>query len=137
MRVAVFFTTTFSAASLLFSANPVIWNEDQWKSLVVSTPQPGYPVEARRHWIQGRGLFVLRVEVRTGLVKTVTIEQSTGSQLLDSSAVVALKHWRFKPLALPSHEPDKKESFVRVPVNFVMNRGVRSRMAGAALERPY
>ena len=99
--------------------------------MVISTPRPEYPFEARLHWVEGSGSFLLRVQIRTGLVKTVMIEHSTGSQLLDSSAVTALKAWRFKPgvlrpinVELPKRKDPlaKEDSFVRVPVNFVMKR---------------
>jgi TonB family protein len=108
-----------------------IVSEEQVKRMVISTPRPEYPFEARRRWVEGSGSFILRVQIRTGLVKTVTIERSTGSQLLDSSAVTTLKRWRFKPGVLPPISVElpkrkdplaKEDSFVRVPVNFVMKQ---------------
>ncbi len=128
------------------SAGEYTMSEQEAQRIVTSTPQPDYPYEARRHWIEGHGLFVLRVQIRTGLVKTVMVERSTGSPLLDNAAVAALKRWRFKAGALrpisvqdPSRKDPfaKQDSFVGIPVNFSMKHGVRSRMAGAALDRPY
>jgi len=99
--------------------------------MVTSTPRPDYPIEARRRRIEGQGYFLLRVQIRTGLVKTVVMKRSTGSELLDSSAVSALKRWRFKPGVLPpisvelpkQKDPHAKEdSFVGIPINFVLSR---------------
>src|SRR6266480_909019 len=115
---ALMLTCAYSGASAY------IVTEQQAKKMVISTPSPVYPFEARRHWIEGSGLFLLRVQVRTGLVKTVSIERSTGSQLLDSAAVAALKRWRFKPGVLPPislESPKRKDalaredSFVHIP----------------------
>jgi TonB family protein len=56
---------------------------------------------ARLRHAQGQGLLLLWVHIQTGLVKAVTVEHTTGSQLLDAAAVAALNLWRFKPGALP------------------------------------
>jgi TonB family protein len=61
------------------------------------TPMLTYPLEARLRHIQGRGLFVLFVQVRTGSVRDVRIGRSTGSKILDDAAVNNLKRWLYKP----------------------------------------
>ena len=63
-------------------------------------PKPQYPFEARRQHIAGDGDFLIVVRITTGTVLRVYVEQSTGSRLLDTSAVTALKQWRFRPKVL-------------------------------------
>ncbi len=68
-----------------------------------------------------RGIFVLRVHIKTGRVKEVVIERSTGQPVLDVEVLRAFKQWRFKPGALPHFETDpsaKEECLVRIPVKF-------------------
>jgi TonB family protein len=126
------FAALILAACCVTTVHGYIVSEEEAKRMVISTPRPEYPFKARRHWVEGSGSYILRVQIRTGFVKTVVIERSTASQLLDSSAVTALKRWRFKPgvlrpisVELPKRKDPlaKEDSFVRVPVNFVMQRG--------------
>jgi TonB family protein len=94
------------------------------------TPAPEYPFEARRRHIAGSGYFRLHVQARTGLVKLVEVEQSTGSQILDVAAINTYKLWRFKPLALRSilgvsARTDKSEELIiRLPVTFRLRKSV-------------
>jgi TonB family protein len=92
------------------------------------TPAPEYPLEARRRYIGGSGMFRLIVQVRTGLVSAVEIERSTGSAALDTSAMKTLRHWRFKPVVLQSLQKKfapgdrAREVVVRVPLTFEIRR---------------
>jgi TonB family protein len=62
-------------------------------------------VAADRHYgsrgrflgLQGRGLFQLKLDLKTGYVANVTVVRSTGIAELDTSAVAALRQWRWKP----------------------------------------
>ncbi len=85
---------------------------------------PGAPISRNGRWY-----VILRVRIRTGLVKDVQADRSTGSDLLDFAAIRALQQWRFKSDALPPIKvelPQRKDafatedSFVRVPVSFVL-----------------
>jgi TonB family protein len=98
--------------------------------LAIYTVQPEYPALARASHIKGDGVFIMRVKVRTGLVKDVQIAHSTGSSILDAAAIRALKQWRFKPGSCPPikvEQPKRKDpfaaedSFVKLPVHFVMH----------------
>jgi len=73
-------------------------------------PRPEYPYKARLHYLQGSGSFILRVRP-DGTVARVEVEDSTGAQLLDQTAIAAYSKWRFKP---------GKAKAVRIPVNFTM-----------------
>lgn len=66
------------------------------KVLAIYAPRPAYPYEARRDRITGAGLILLIVDSSTGKVTDAHIEQSTGSVILDNSAVSACRSWRFK-----------------------------------------
>jgi TonB family protein len=81
------------------------------KLFAISAPRPTYPYEARSHHITGSGLVILDVDPVTGTVVNAALTQSTGSPILDNSAVSAFRHWRFK-----SGTPSR----VRIPFTFTM-----------------
>jgi len=131
VRARLFCTALIVIAYAVSTATAVTLTEEQARRLSVSTPKPEYPSAARLRHIEGHGLFLLRVRVQTGLVKSVMVERSTGSPLLDAAAVAGLTQWRFKPGLLPSirvEQPGRKDALpkedwlVRVPVNFMMRR---------------
>ena len=66
------------------------------KLSAIYTPRPEYPYEARRQRATGSGLAVLKIDLSTGAVADARMVQSTGSIVLDNSAVSALRRWRFK-----------------------------------------
>ncbi len=62
----------------------------------IDNPKPAYPQEAREKGHQGE--VVLRVEVLVnGRVGQIEIKKSSGYDLLDHSALTAVKQWRFVP----------------------------------------
>jgi TonB family protein len=116
-------TFTIAAAVLLYStasAGPV----------AIYAPKPQYTQFAAVHHIEADGLFVMRVQIRSGLVKDVQVARSTGWAGLDAAAIRALKEWRSKPGSCPPikvEQPWRKDafatedSFVKLPVHFRMN----------------
>jgi TonB family protein len=59
-------------------------------------PKPVYPQEAREKGYQGKVL--LRVEVlANGRVGQVAVKKSSGCEVLDRSALAAVREWRFVP----------------------------------------
>jgi TonB family protein len=96
---------------------------------VLKKVPPEYPVQARRAHLTGAGVLMLSVDRKTGVVTSVTMEKSTGHKILDDAGIRAFSQWRFKPGVVT-------EGKVKIPINFRMD-GVRSRMAGAALDRAY
>ena len=68
-----------------------------WLADTVETVIPYYPYEDWRHRHQGQGLFRVTLDVQTGRVAKVITLKSTGFDSLDSSGIVALKYWRWKP----------------------------------------
>lgn len=130
MRLYRFMLTV--AAALMTTApvigSPIVSGREVAR-FIVSAPKPEYPIAARATHITGSGTFILHIQVRTGLVRFVDVENSTGSALLDSAAVAALKKWRFKPGVIPTiaklhlHRSDPypiEDSVARVPINFTM-----------------
>jgi protein TonB len=77
-------------------------------------PKPIYPKEARDKGYEGE--VVLRVEVLTnGQVGQIEMRKSSGYELLDHSALTAVKQWKFIPakkgeVAIPL--------WVNIPVKF-------------------
>ena len=83
----------------------------EFKKVAISTPQPDYPIDARRNRIQGSGMFMLNL-AKDGKVESIQMLESTGSKTLDDAAERALRQWRFKP--------GMAGLKVRVPINFVL-----------------
>jgi protein TonB len=82
---------------------PVITEE-----FILEKTLPVYPLVARRRGEEGKVL--LRVNLsQSGAVKDVTLEESSGFELLDKAALKAVRHWRFSRKAART---------VLVPINF-------------------
>ena len=64
---------------------------------ILKKVSPEYPVNDRRNYHQGRGIYRVFVDFKTGWVTNVTIVKSTGWQSLDAAAISALRQWRVKP----------------------------------------
>jgi len=58
-------------------------------------PKPEYPTLPDGSRPEGSGMFVLHINPKTGLVKYVTVEKSTGFAILDRAAIDSYKQWRF------------------------------------------
>jgi TonB family protein len=95
--------------------------------LVVYAPRPEYPDRAVQRGTSGTGVYLLRVQITSGLVTQVVVGQSAGHGPLDAAAVKTLRTWRFKPGAVPyrkitsiqlSPPQTERETLVKVPVTF-------------------
>ena len=73
--------------------------------------RPEYPAEAQAQRLTGTGIFVLHVDPKNGLVRSIDIEKSTGHKLLDDASVKAFANLQFKR---------RLASRVKIPVSFVM-----------------
>ena len=73
------------------------------KALVMYAPRPVYPYEARRQRMTGSGIALLTVAL-TGNVIEARMAESSGSVILDSATLEALRRWRFKPGSVLSVE---------------------------------
>jgi TonB family protein len=98
-------------------------------ALAINTPRPEYPYEARSRHYTGSGVFICRIDIKSGRVKKVLMAKSTGHTMLDVEAMRALQRWQFMPGKLrPIREimPNLKDPFrdqdslAKVPVSFAM-----------------
>ena len=94
--------------SLLTTVASVTSPDTETKPLAVYCPLPYYPSLPDGRKPEGSGWFVMRVDPKTGVVRSVSIQKSTGFAILDKAAIDALKKWRF----LPGHEK------VKTPITF-------------------
>jgi len=79
-------------------------------------PIPEYPPLARRRGEQGRVLLRVTVSA-TGEAAVVAVSESSGYELLDQSALRAVKTWRFVPAKFNNHAVVAE---VTVPVRFTL-----------------
>ena len=63
------------------------------KAVAVRAPRPEYG----KDWPEGKGVFLLHVDEKTGEVRSVDVIRSTGFAVLDRSGIAAFKQWRFRP----------------------------------------
>jgi periplasmic protein TonB len=97
--------------------------------LVVHAPPPEYPAAALQRHGAGTGIYLLRVQIKSGAVTQVLVGRSAGDRSLDAAAVKALLTWRFKPGAVPyrkitsvplSPPQTEQETLVKLPVIFTL-----------------
>lgn len=72
------------------------YTEASFSATYGSNPKPKYPSIARSRGWQGKVL--LRVKVSAyGLSEVVTVQRSSGHEILDESAIAAVEKWQFIP----------------------------------------
>ncbi len=130
IRVAAIWSTvavTAAASVTCLGASPSV--STGGVAFAIHCPRPEYPYEARSRYYTGSGIFICRIDIKSGRVKKVLIAKSTGHAILDAEAVKALKQWQFQPGKLrPIKEmfPNLKDPFrdqdslAKVPVSFWM-----------------
>lgn len=67
-----------------------------YNAAYLSNPPPNYPAVARRLKLQGTATIRVLVTAE-GRPKSVTLETSSGSRILDEAALDAVQHWSFVP----------------------------------------
>ena len=99
MRAFVITTIAMLAAAPgVFSAEAVKFDKSQLVGGELPREhRPDYPREARARHETGTGVYVLHIDRQTGVVKSITVEKSTGHKLLDAAALKALIYLQFKP----------------------------------------
>lgn len=80
-----------------------------------NAPDPTYPLAARQNYIQGKGVFQLKIHPQQRTVTRVTILQSTGSKILDDEAIRVLSRWRLR-----RGQPMDRIDHTDVPVTFTL-----------------
>lgn len=90
--------------------------EPDYRATYLNNPKPAYPMVARRMGWQGR--VVLNVEVlESGLPGQIKLHQSSGHDVLDNSAMQAVRSWRF--VAARQNGQAVAKSFL-VPIPFIL-----------------
>ncbi len=90
------------------------FTEANFKANYDHNPKPEYPAIAKSRGWQGKVLLRVKVSAQ-GLSDAVTVEKSSGREILDDSAVEAVKKWRF----IPAKRGDTPvASSVIVPIDF-------------------
>jgi TonB family protein len=84
-----------------------------WMDDVIARMPFEYPYADRRNYHQGKGLYRVSLDTKTGLVRNVIVIRSTGWATLDDAAVRAIRQLRMKP--------GKWKQF-DLPVNYEMAR---------------
>ena len=122
------YVACFAAASSSFAERFVFPPGAKNGGVAIYTPQPSYPATALARRAHGVGVYVMRVEIKTGRVKSVGIVRSTGHSDLDAAAMQALAQWRFKPYVglrsikeLFPHRKDplrEQDALVQTPMTF-------------------
>jgi TonB family protein len=115
MRLCIVFLSLAVTALRCFAADPkpMPVKEALERHLLLYAIRPEYPYDMEHHVFTGKGTFELRFDYETGHLREIHIVKSTGSPMLDRSAIDSLKHWKAKPRALNA---------VLVPVDFVGRR---------------
>ena len=118
----------FSVAGICFAtAGTVSPPPPDVTRLVVHAPPPEYPEGAVQRGTAGTGVYLLRVQIKSGVVTQVIVGHTAGHRPLDAAAIKALSTWRFKPGAVlyrkitsvPLSPPQtNQETLVKVPVTF-------------------
>jgi TonB family protein len=107
-------STAVDAAGVQHSAGDYPKGNVPWiQDLRRPWARPEYPSQERALHHVGAGLFHLELDLRSGVVVSVSILQSTGFKALDESAVVALSRWRWKP---------GRWKEIEMPVRFTMSQ---------------
>lgn len=80
----------------------------------LKNPEPEYPLAARRRGQQGTVLLNITVSPE-GRPKAVSLQQSSGFELLDQAAIKAAQTWDFEPARVGTVAVESK---IEVPVRF-------------------
>lgn len=80
----------------------------------LNNPSPIYPEKARLNKIEGKILLKVLVQ-KDGFAKSVDIQKSSGSSLLDNAALTVVREWKFIPAKRGN---ESVEANVIVPIEF-------------------
>lgn len=80
---------------------------------IITRPWLNYPYEDRRNYHQGKGLFRVMLDPKTGWARNVTVIKSTGWKSLDNAALSGLRELRMRP---------GKWKQVNFPITYTMAR---------------
>lgn len=110
-------STNQSDSKVSSSAHAEEFTEANFRANYAHNPKPDYPSTARSRGWQGK--VTLRVQVSAeGRSESVAVEQSSGHDILDESALDAVRQWQF----VPARRGDTAvASSVLVPIIFTLH----------------
>lgn len=103
------FQPTKNTAATLIKANSQPYSLDN--------PKPFYPSVARERGMQGTVILSIAVNEK-GKVDDLSVIRSSGFKVLDRSALVSVKKWRFRPASRGNENVD---SVIELPIKFILN----------------
>lgn len=107
-------SSSSSSSSATDAKSAPAFTEANFRANYAHNPKPDYPAIARSRGWQGKVLLRVKVSAQ-GTSDDVTVEQSSGHDILDESAIEAVKRWRF----IPAQRGDTPvASSVIVPIDF-------------------
>ena len=112
--IAPLFGIVITATALLGRPMPAPTDADALKraeAAAINHPRPDYPLEARRLRLTGRGIVAGIVDPKTGQLKSLKMERSTGHAILDDAVLRAFRQWTFRPGTIREF---------RIPVTYTM-----------------
>ena len=83
---------------------------------ILAQTEPVYPDSARQSGLEGRVLVRIEILIN-GLPGEVSVQQSSGSETLDSAAISAVRRWKFMP-AQERQSGRAVISYTTVPIVF-------------------
>lgn len=108
--------STSSPSKTTTTTNTEEFTEANFKANYDHNPKPDYPAIAKSRGWQGKVLLRVQVSI-DGLSQSVAVHQSSGHEMLDESAIEAVKKWRF----IPAKRGDTAvASSVIVPIIFTL-----------------
>ncbi len=82
----------------------------------LKNPAPVYPELARKRGWEGTVLLEAHISEK-GTVSKISVSKSSGSKILDDSALESIKKWKFSPARLGAVSFSSR---IRIPVKFVL-----------------
>ena len=107
--LAFFYIFVFCCVALVVDGQPSTPAQNVALPQATYSPQPVYRPEWAKQGLAGKGVVLLTIDPRTGMVTGTRMLQSTGNSLLDSAALETYSKWRFKPGSVPQ---------VKMPIEF-------------------
>ena len=107
--LAFFYIFVFCCVALVVDGQPATPAQNVALPQATYSPQPVYRPEWAKQGLAGKGVVLLTIDPRTGMVTGTRMLQSTGSSLLDGAALETYSKWRFKPGSVPQ---------VKMPIEF-------------------
>jgi TonB family protein len=75
---------------------------EDYQKYMIKYVDPEYPAYLYRNGFQGRGIYRIRINQKTGEVEEVKIVRSAGHRLLNEFVAKAALQWKFMPGRAPA-----------------------------------